>query len=87
MEKSRYYIKETKDRYKFAYTGDLKDALQKARGDLQREKCNPETAYYEWAFKKAQSAILAHNRKMARLEAFIERAEITLEKEESERKE
>lgn len=83
MSKSTYHVKETKDSYKFSYSGDLKEALEKARKDLQKEKENPEIAYWEWIRKKAVGAILAHERKVARLKAFIKCAEQNLKESEA----
>lgn len=80
MNKSTYHIKETKNSYSFSYSGDLKEALEKARKDLQKEKENPDITYWEWIRKKAVSAILAHEKKRARIEAFIKCAEQNLKK-------
>ena len=38
---------------------------------MQKEKENQDIAHWEWIRKKAVSAILAHERKIARLKAFI----------------
>ena len=79
MSKSTYHIKETKDRYRFSYSGDLKEALEKAHKDLQKEKENQDIAYWEWVRKKAESAIAAHEKRIARIKAFIKCAEQELE--------
>ena len=78
MRKSTYHIKETKEAYKFSYSGILEDALEKARRDLEKEKKNPDAAHWEWIKKKAQSNLLSHERKIARLEVFIKCAERNL---------
>ena len=83
MGKSTYHIKETKDSYKFSYSGDLKEALEKARKDLKKEEQNPDIAYWEWIKKKAVSAILAHERKIAKIRAFIKCAERNLKESEA----
>lgn len=83
MGKSTYHIKEKKDSYSFSYSGDLKEALEKACKDLQKEKDNPDIAHWEWIRKKAVSAIMAHERKVARLEAFIRCAERNLKEREA----
>ncbi len=83
MGKSTYHIKEIKNSYRFSYSGDLKEALEKARKDLQKEKENPDIAYWEWIRKKAASAILAHERKAERIEAFIRCAEQNLKESEA----
>lgn len=83
MGKSTYHIKETKHTRSFSYSGDLKEALEKARKDLQKEKENPEIVYWEWIRKKAVNAILAHERKIERIKAFIKCAERNLEEREA----
>lgn len=83
MSKSTYHIKETKNRRVFTYSGDLKEALEKARKDLQKEKENPDIEHWEWLKKKAVSAILAHENKMKRIEAFIRCAEQHLKESEA----
>lgn len=82
MAKSTYTIKETKGRYKFSYIGDLKEATEKARKDLETEKANKEIPYWKWIKEKAEKAIAAHERKTQRLEAFIRCAERQIESEE-----
>ena len=42
MSKSTYHIKETKNSYSFSYSGDLKEAVEKARKDLDKERENPD---------------------------------------------
>ncbi len=81
MGKSTYKVKETKESYKFSYTGNLAEALEKARNDLDNERGNTEIQYWEWIKKKADAAIMAHRRKKARIEAFIKAATRQLESE------
>lgn len=81
MGKSTYTIKETKDRYKFSYCGDLKEAVEKARKDLAAEEANKEIPYWTWIKEKATKAIVAHEKKKARIRAFIACAENQLKKE------
>lgn len=50
---------------------------------MQKEEGNPDIAYWEWIRKKAVSAILAHERKLARIKAFIKRAEQNLKESEA----
>lgn len=80
MSKSTYHVKEIKNSYQLYFTGDLKEATEKARKDLQKEEANQEIAYWEWIRNKADSAILAHNKKIARVKAFIRAAEREMEK-------
>ncbi|MDO4292187.1 MAG: hypothetical protein Q4C65_03040 [Eubacteriales bacterium] len=83
MGKSTYHIKETKNSYSFSYSGDLKEALEKARKDLQKEKENTDIAHWEWIRKKAVSAILAHEKKITKIKAFIKCAERNLKESEA----
>lgn len=84
MKKSNYHVKELKDCYKFSYSGDLGEALEKAKKDLQAEKENKEIEHWRWIKKKAESAIKSHESKIARIEAFIRAATRELEKEQQE---
>ena len=82
MSKSTYHIKETKNSYSFSYSGDLKEALEKAYKDLKKENENKDIEKWEWIKKKAVSAIVAHEKKIARIKAFIKCAERNLEERE-----
>ena len=79
--KSTYQIKETKNKRIFSYTGDLAEAIEKAKKDLRKEKENPEIPYWIWIKGKAQKQIEAHNRKIERREALIRIAEKHLKEE------
>lgn len=79
MKKSNYYVKELKDHYEFSYSGDLGEALEKAKKDLQAEYANKEIEHWNWIKKKAESAIKSHTSKIARIEAFIRAATRELE--------
>lgn len=78
MSKSGYGIREKKIKdgvkYSFTYYGDLEEAIEKARSDLKKEKENPEIAHWTWIFKKADEKIKAHENRIRRIQAFIERA-------------
>ncbi len=76
MGKASYKIRETKNMRHFTYSGNLEDAIEKAKGDLQKEKENKETAQWYWLYEKAKKAINAHNKKIANIEAFIRCAAI-----------
>lgn len=82
--KSTYHIKETKNTYKFSYSGDLREALDKAKGDLHREMNNKDIPYWVWLKEKAEKAIKANSNKIRRIQAFIDCAERQLQKEEKE---
>lgn len=47
MGKASYKIRETKNMRHFTYSGNLKDAIEKAKRDLQKEKENKEIANIE----------------------------------------
>lgn len=78
--KSNYHIKSKKDHYEMSYSGDLQEALNKAKEDLRRERENKEILHWEWLEKKAEAAIKAHRSKIEKLEAFIRAAERQLAK-------
>ena len=61
-------------------SGNLKDAIEKAKRDLQKEKENKEIAQWYWLYEKAKKAINTHNKKIANIEAFIRCAEEEQEK-------
>ena len=75
MGKSTYSIKESKGRYSFTYSGDLGEAIEKAKADLKKEQENTEFMRWEWIKKKADAAITAHFNRVRRITAFIECAE------------
>lgn len=78
--KSNYHIKSKKNHYEMSYSGDLQEALNKAKEDLRRECENKEILNWEWLKKKAEAAIKAHRSKIEKLEAFIRVAERQLAK-------
>ncbi|MBD5536881.1 MAG: hypothetical protein HDQ99_14755 [Lachnospiraceae bacterium] len=80
MSKSTYHVKETKNGYKLSFTGDLKEATEKARKDLQKEEDNQEIAYWDWIRKKAERAVLVHSKKIEKIKVFIRAAEREMEK-------
>ena len=71
MGKASYKIRETKNMRHFTYSGNLEDAIEKAKRDLQKEKENKEIAQWYWLYEKA---------KIANIEAFIRCAEEEQEK-------
>ena len=71
MGKASYKIRETKNMRHFTYSGNLKDAIEKA---------NKEIAQWYWLYEKAKKAINTHNKKIANIEAFIRCAEEEQEK-------
>ena len=87
MNKSTYSIKETKDSYKMSYTGDLSEALEKAKADLKKALNDKDLQHWIFLKEKADSMIKANARKIERLQAFIRVAERQLAQTESEAKE
>lgn len=83
MEKASYKIRETKNMRHFTYSGNLKDAIEKAKRDLQKE--NKEIAQWYWLYEKAKKAINTRNKKIANIEAFIRCAEEEQEKQEKQK--
>lgn len=73
--KSNYHIKSEKGYYKLSYSGDLEEALQKAKADLKKEQENTEFLRWEWIKAKAETAIKAHHTKIDKLQSFIRAAE------------
>lgn len=67
MGKASYKIRETKNMRHFTYSGNLKDAIEKAKRDLQKEKENKEIAQWYWLYEKAKKAINTHNKKIANI--------------------
>lgn len=84
MAKATYGIREKKNSYHFTYSGDLKDAVAKAKRDLEKEKENTEVKHWEWIRKKAETAIIAHYNRIRRIEAFIDCAERKIKESEGE---
>lgn len=86
MGKSTYHIKENKNTYSFSYSGDLREAVDKAKKDLTRELNNKDLAHWAWIKEKAEKAIKANANKIRRIQAFIECAEKELKNKEMEDK-
>ncbi|MCD7825124.1 MAG: hypothetical protein LUH14_04065 [Clostridiaceae bacterium] len=80
MAKATYRVRETKDRILATYTGDLANAAEKARQDLRREVNNPDIEHWQWLAGQAQKRLLAHDRKIDRINTFLRIAEQELER-------
>ena len=65
MEKASYKIRETKNMRHFTYSGNLKDAIEKAKRDLQKE--NKEIAQWYWLYEKAKKLLTHITRKLPTL--------------------
>lgn len=55
MEKANYHIKEIKDKYEMSYSGDLREATEKARKDLDKALHDGTIAH--WLFIKTMAAV------------------------------
>lgn len=86
MGKASYTIKSSKNKYSFTYSGDLGEAIEKAKRDLQREKSNPDIPYWSWLKAKADKALKNHTDRISKIQAFIECAEEHLKKNKEEGK-
>ncbi|MBN2878671.1 MAG: hypothetical protein JXN65_03480 [Clostridia bacterium] len=73
--KSTYRVKEEKNTYKMTYTGNLKEALEKAKEDLEKKQNDPNMPHWEWIKNKAEKEIEANKRAIGRIKAFISAAE------------
>lgn len=73
--KSNYSISLKKGVYHFCFSGDLEEALSKAKRDLEKERENKEVENWRWIKKKAERVINAHSEKIYKLTCFIEVAE------------
>lgn len=83
--KSNYHIKSKKTHYELSYNGDLEEALQKAKSDLEKAKESKEVLHWEWIKKKADTALKTHYSKIEGLKAFIRAAERQIENETTEK--
>lgn len=73
--KSSYRVKEIKDEYKMSYTGDLAEALEKAKTDLDKRQGDPNMQHWKWIKEKATKEIQANQRAIERIKVFIRTAE------------
>lgn len=80
---SSYRVKESKDAYKMSYSGDLEEALEKARLDLVKKAEDPNMQYWQWLKDKATKEIEANDRAIKRIKTFISAAERQLKEQET----
>jgi len=79
--KSNYTVKETKGSYKMSYSGDLEEAIEKAKVDLIKKQSDPNMQYWQWLKDKAAKEIEANQRAIERTKVFISAAERQLKQE------
>ncbi|RKI44315.1 hypothetical protein D7V86_19860 [bacterium D16-51] len=75
MDKATWRVKESKNTYRATYSGDLQEALDKAKKDLERYQNNKDIAHWYWIRAKAEAAIKANERAINRANIFIQLAE------------
>ncbi len=81
MAKSTFSIRRTKTMRKMTYTGDLQEATQKAKKELDKKLKEGATqrAHLEWAYEQARKELTAWDNRIDDLKAFIRLAEQQLE--------
>lgn len=80
---SSYRVKESKNAYKMSYSGDLEEALEKARFDLAKRQSDTNMQYWQWLKDKATKEIEANDRAIKRIKVFISAAERQLKEQEA----
>lgn len=73
-----------KNTYRASYSGDLHEALEKAKSDLKKYLNDKDIEKWVWLKEKAGVAIAANKRAIERAQIFIELAEEELKKQEAE---
>lgn len=64
----------------FKYTGDLKEALEKAEKELKEKDGTTQYVFLKWQYDNAKKALNAYNRRVDDLRDFIRLAKEELEK-------
>ena len=73
-----------KNSYSASYSGDLHEALEKAKTDLNKYLHDKDIGKWFWIKEKAEAKIAANKRAIKRAQIFIELAEKELKKQEAE---
>lgn len=73
-----------KNSYRASYTGDLQEALEKAKSDLKKYLHDKNIEKWVWLKEKAEAEIAANKRAIERAQIFIELAEKELKNKEAE---
>lgn len=73
-----------KNSYRASYTGDLHEALEKAKADLKKYLNDKNIEKWVWLKERAEAKIVANKRAIERAQVFIELAEKELENKEAE---
>lgn len=69
--------------YKAVYSGDLNEALEKAKADLKKYLKDKNIEKWVWLKEKAEAEIAANKRAIERVQIFIELAEKELKNKET----
>ncbi len=83
MGKGTFSIKRTKNGRKMTYTGDLQEAINKAKRELNKKLKDGavQRAHLEWAYERARKELTAWDNRIDDLKMFIRVAEQQLENE------
>ncbi len=83
MTKSTFSIRRTKTQRKMTYTGDLTEAIQKAKQELDKKQKEGaiQRAHLTWAYERAKKELTAWDNRIDDLKTFIRLAEQQLENE------
>lgn len=76
--------KHTKDKVTYSYSGDLKEAIEKAEKELREKEGTTKWLFLKWQYDNAKKALDAYNRRVKDLKSFIELAKEELKKMEKE---
>lgn len=77
-------IKKKENRYAAYYSGDLHEALEKARRDLERYTNDEDIKKWIWLKEMAEAKIAANERAIERAQIFIDMAKRELKNKETE---
>lgn len=74
--------KRNKNGVVFSFTGELQDALESARKELDKKVQSQERVFLQWQFEKAKKARDTYEKRIEDLQGFIRTAEKELAKRE-----
>lgn len=76
--------KHKKDKVTYTYSGDLREAIEKAEKELREKEGTTQWLFLKWQYDNAKKALDAYNRRVKDLKGFIELGKKELEKMEKE---
>lgn len=68
-------VKRNKNGVVFSFTGELQDALEAARKELDKKIQSQERVFLQWQFEKAKKARDTYEKRIEDLQGFIRLAE------------